>query len=125
VRWPLAALIALVGLIHLYTAPDQFNDATYKGLLFLANGTGSAVAAFGIVRGLRRADQLALLIAVGTVAAYVCSRTLGLPGLGVDANTFEPLGVLSVVAACGYTAVLLYARSRTAKARGWAGSEAG
>ena len=123
-RWPLAALIAVVGLIHLYTAPDHFNDETYKSLLLLANGGGSAIAAFGLVRGVRRTELLALAIAVGAVVAYVSSRTLGLSGLGIDPGTFEPLGVLSMAAVCGYTALLLYAWRQTAKGRSLVGSRA-
>jgi hypothetical protein len=47
------ALILVTGAIHLIDAPGSFGDATYKGLLFLANGIAAIVAAFGIYRGER------------------------------------------------------------------------
>ncbi len=38
----IVAVVAIVatGLIHLETARDAFGEATYKGLLFVANGGG-------------------------------------------------------------------------------------
>ena len=46
------AVVAIVatGLIHLATAGDSFGEATYKGLLFVANGAGALVAAVGVYR---------------------------------------------------------------------------
>lgn len=114
-RWILVALIAAVGIIHLVTARDQFNDATYKGLLFLANAAGSLVAAAGLARGARWALPLGLLVAGSTALGYVVSRTVGLPGLPVDPDWLEPLGVLSVLAEALYILVALHAwRSRPA-----------
>jgi len=48
--WAGIVLIALVGLIHLIEAPEYFEEATYLGLLFLANLVGAAAAAVGIYR---------------------------------------------------------------------------
>ena len=48
------ALILVTGAIHFIDAPSSFGDATYKGLLFLANGIAAIVAAVGIYRGERR-----------------------------------------------------------------------
>jgi hypothetical protein len=52
----IVAVVAIVatGLIHLATARDSFGEATYKGLLFVANGVGALVAAVGVYRD--RAD---------------------------------------------------------------------
>jgi hypothetical protein len=91
------ALILAVGAIHLVTAPDQFNDAMYKGVLFLANAAGAVVAAVGIWRSQRWAWILGVAFSVLTAAGYVLSRTVGLPGLPDDPNMFEPLGVAAVV----------------------------
>lgn len=92
------ALLGVSGAVHLFTAPDQFGEAAYKGLLFLASAAGALLAAVGIWRGLRAGWLLGAAVAGSTALAYVISRTVGLPGLGVDSAVFEPLGVLSVVA---------------------------
>jgi len=95
-KWTGLLLILAVGAIHLVTAPDQFNDATYKGLLFLANAAGVAVAAIGIWRSQQWGWLLGLAISAATAAGYVLSRTVGLPGLPADPNILEPLGIAAV-----------------------------
>jgi hypothetical protein len=92
--------ILTIGLIHLWMTRDAFGNATYEGLLFVANGVGALVAAVGVQRD--RAGWgwlLGALIAGGTLLAYVISRTVGLPGLPAEPDAWlEPLGVVSVVA---------------------------
>jgi hypothetical protein len=79
------AATAVLGLIHLWMAGDAFGNATYEGVLFVANGIGALVAA--------------ALVAGSTLLGYVMSRTVGLPGLPAEPeNWFEPLGVVSVAA---------------------------
>lgn len=95
--WAGVALILLLGLIHAVDAPDNFSEAAYKGLLFVAIGLGAALAAFGIYRGRSWGWHLGALVAVGAFVGYVISRTVGLPGLDVDDAWFEPLGVLSII----------------------------
>lgn len=92
------ALIVVTGLIHLVTAPDNFDEAAYKGILFVANGIAALIAAAGIYRGSKTWGWgLGLLVAGGAIVMYVISRTIGLPGLGVDDAWFEPIGVLSLL----------------------------
>jgi hypothetical protein len=95
----------VVAAIHLIEAPDQFNDATYKGLLFLVDAVGAGVAAVAILRGVRWGWSLGVLMAGGALVAYVVSRTVGLPGLPADPDWFEPMGVLSVLAEALYLVV--------------------
>lgn len=95
--WAGVVLITITGIIHLIDAPDNFNQSTYKGLLFILNGFGALVAAFGIFRGASWGWLLGLLIAGGAIVGYVISRTVGLPGLPVDPHWLEPMGVLSVI----------------------------
>lgn len=99
--WTGIVLILITGLVHIVDAPGSFQDATYKGLLFAANGIGSLIAAYGISRDDRQWGWgLGLLVAGGALAGYVLSRTVGLPGGLTDdiGNWFEPLGVVSMAA---------------------------
>jgi hypothetical protein len=104
------ALILVTGAIHLIDAPGSFGDATYKGWLFVANGTAAIVAAFGIYRGERSWGWgLGVLAAGGALVGYVISRTVGLPGLAPDV-WLEPLGILSLMVEA--TFIVLFAQSR-------------
>jgi hypothetical protein len=94
--WMAISLIALEGLIHLLDAPGSFEDATYKGLLFMAIVIGAAVASVGMYWGYRSGWSLGALIAASAFVGYVISRTIGLPGLPVE-EWFEPLGILSLL----------------------------
>lgn len=92
------ALIVVTGLIHFIGAPDNFDESVYKGFLFLVNGFAALVAAVGIYRGSKTWGWgLGLAVAGGAFVMYVVSRTLGLPGLGVDSDWFEPIGLLSLL----------------------------
>ena len=91
------SLIIVVGLIHLIGAPEDLEEAPYQGLLFLANFFGAILAAIGIYRGRSWGWSLGALVSVGAFAGYVISRTIGLPGLPVEEEWLEPLGLLSMV----------------------------
>jgi hypothetical protein len=98
-KWLAIAAILGTGFIHIVEARDAFGEATYKGLLFVANGVGALVAAFGVYRNQRELGWvLGLLVAGGAFLAYVASRTVGLPGLPAEPDAwFEPMGVASLV----------------------------
>jgi hypothetical protein len=91
--------IVATGFIHLVEAPDAFGDATYKGLLFVANGVVALVAAVGVYRNQPRWGwSLGLAVAGGAFTGYVLSRTVGLPGLPPEPDAWlEPMGVASLV----------------------------
>jgi hypothetical protein len=91
------SLIVVVGLIHLINSPGDLEEGSYTGLLYLANFLGALAAAVGIYRGSRWGWLLGFLVAGGAFAGYVISRTVGLPGLPVETEWLEPLGVLSLV----------------------------
>jgi Na+/proline symporter len=101
------SLIVVVGLIHLIDAPEDLEEGSYLGFLFLANFLGALVASVGIYRGNRWGWVLGLLVAGGAFAGYVISRTAGLPGLGVEEEWLEPLGVLSLVVEALFVGVFL------------------
>jgi hypothetical protein len=91
-------LILSVGLIHVFDAPDSFEDAMYKGWLFYTNGAGAVAAAAGILRRKPWGWNLGFLIASCSLAGYVISRTLGLPLIPAEPGAWlEPLGVASLV----------------------------
>src|SRR5215211_8113923 len=91
------SLIVIVGLIHLINSPGDLEEGSYTGLLYLANFLGALAAAVGIYRGMRWGWALGFLVAGGAFAGYVISRTVGLPGLPVETEWLEPLGVLSLL----------------------------
>jgi len=91
------SLIVVVGLIHLIDAPGDLQEAPYQGLLFLANFFGALTAAIGIYRGRTWGWSLGFLVACGAFVGYVISRTVGLPGLPVEEEWLEPLGLLSLL----------------------------
>ena len=102
------ALIVVTGLIHLVSAPDDFSEAAYKGAMFVANGIAALIAAAGIYRGSKTWGWgLGLLVAGGAIVMYVVSRTIGLPGLGIDDAWFEPIGVLSLIVEGAYVVLAL------------------
>ena len=98
-KWLAILAILGTGLIHVLEARDAFGDATYKGLLFVGNGVGALISAFGIARGQQTLGwRLGLLVAGGAILAYVASRTIGLPGLAAEPDAWlEPMGVASLV----------------------------
>ena len=106
--WAGVVTIIVVGAIHVIEAPDSFTEAAYKGWLFLANGAGAIVAAFGIWKGKPLAWGLGLLVAVGAMGGYVASRTIGLPMLPPEPDAwFEPMGVLSLIFEAAYIVIFL------------------
>ena len=102
--------ILVTGAIHLKLAPDAWNDAPYKGVLFALNGLGALTSAVGIALGARSWGWgLGLIIAFGSIAAYVASRTVGLPALPAEPDAWlESLGVASLVAEAVYSALAIW-----------------
>ena len=78
------SLIVVVGLIHLINSPEDLEEGSYVGVLYLLNFVGALAAAVGIYREKRWGWTLGLLVAGGAFAGYVISRTVGLPGLPIE-----------------------------------------
>ena len=91
------SLIVIVGLIHLINSPEDLAEGSYTGVLYLANFVGALAAAVGIYRGRSWGWSLGALVAMGAFVGYVISRTVGLPGLPIEEEWLEPLGVLSLI----------------------------
>jgi hypothetical protein len=105
-------LVLATGLIHGVEGPAHYHEAAYQGLLFFLNAAGALVAARGISRGAKLWGwTLGVLISAGALMLYLISHTIGLPGLEIDEEWFEPLGVASLLVEGLY--VLVYASVMT------------
>jgi len=102
-RWAGVLLIVACGLIHLISAPDHLQEATYVGVLFLANAAGSLVAAIGIYRDRLWGWLLGALVAGGAFVMFMVSRLIGLPayqehvGMWIGDTFGDRLGIPSLV----------------------------
>jgi len=112
-----AGLILIAGLIHLVLAPEHLEEATYLGLLFLANFVGAATAAFGIFRGHRWGWALGALVAGGAYALYFINGTVGLPGVQ-EGHLIEPLGLLAKTVEALFLLLCAIALTRRLAVRG-------
>jgi len=112
------SLIVIVGLIHLINSPGDLEEGSYTGLLYLANFFGATLAAIGIYRGRSWGWGLGALVSVGAFAGYVISRTIGLPGLAVEEEWLEPLGLLSLLVEALFVGLFLTAFVRPTSGSG-------
>ena len=102
-RWAGVVLIVACGLIHLVSAPDHLQEATYVGVLFLANGAGALIAAFGIYRDMLWGWVLGALVAGGAFVMFIVSRFIGLPayqehvGMWIGDSFGDRLGIPSLI----------------------------
>jgi hypothetical protein len=95
-QWVSVAIIAIIGLVHLYMAPQEYGEVAYMGILFGINFVAAIIAAVGIYRQNNWAWLLGVGIAVGSLIGYILSRTVGLPGMEIE-EWLTPTGVLSLV----------------------------
>jgi hypothetical protein len=106
-RWPVAVALCATAAIHLALVPEHLREAPYAGVLFLA----LAVGALGLaVVLLVRCDSVAWLAAAGlaamAAAAYVISRSVGLPAMADDIGDWlNPLGVAAMVCELAVVAI--------------------
>jgi hypothetical protein len=105
------ALMLATGAAHLIAAPHAFDDAGYKGGLFLAGVIGAFMAAMGIQEGaLVRGWVLGTVVAGMSVAGFVAAGTVGLPGLSADPRVWQqPLAILAFVSESLMLLVALWA----------------
>ena len=113
-RWIAIAAIVATGLIHLVEAREAFGEASYKGVLFVANGIFALIAALGVYQTQRtRGWLLGLFVAGGSFIGYVLSRTVGLPSLPAEPDAWlEPMGVASLIVEGLFCMLFLVARPR-------------
>ncbi len=94
-HWLAILLILETGLLHILTAQGEYEEAAYMGWLFAANFFGSLLAAFAIHHRQVWGWVLGCVLAAGSIAGYIWSRTLGMPGMNVE-EWFTPFGVVSL-----------------------------
>lgn len=112
-----AGLILIAGSIHLALTPEHLEEATYLGLLFLANFVGSTVAALGILRARRWGWMLGALVAGGAYALYFVNGTVGLPGVE-EGHLIEPVGLLVKTVEALFLLLCAFALTRSLAQRG-------
>lgn len=103
--WVGILLILATGLIHLIETPHHFEEASYVGVLFILNGIGTAVAAFGIYLQRGWGWWLGAFIAVFSIISYIISRTIGLPAAHVE--EWNTIGIISVAIEAAFLLVFL------------------
>ncbi|MGE3268097.1 MAG: hypothetical protein AB7P40_05075 [Chloroflexota bacterium] len=118
VTWSGIVLILISGAIHFITTPGHFDYATYLGWLFILQGVGSLVAAYGIFRGDSWGWTLGFIMAGVAFVAYVWSRLFGLPGMPAsEVEWLDPFGVIAKIAEVAFIAVYAYAMTMRAPDR--------
>ena len=117
--WAGMTFMLVIGAVHLLVIPHAFDDAGYKGILFLVSVIGAFFAAMGIQEGaLVRGWVLGTLVAAVTIAGFVAEGTVGLPGLSADPLTWqEPMGIIALAAESLMLIVALWAYEAAHHAR--------
>src|SRR5436853_2996467 len=97
--------IAVVGVIHLVLAKEQFDSQAYVGVLFIAGGLASLYVAYRLwtARDVV-AWTLGAFVAAGMFVGFILSRTTGLPGF--KEADWETSGIVSLVLEAAYLAAL-------------------
>ena len=94
-----AGMLAVAGAAHIPVIPSHLREAPYVGVLFMLLTVACMCLAVILTWHANTSVYTAAAIITGAaIAAYVLSRTIGLPMIEDDiGNWFEPLGVISVI----------------------------
>jgi hypothetical protein len=112
-----------IGLIHLLHLPAKLRETPYLGWMYIGLIVGAVLCAFNLVRtGSDRAWMAGGVFALGAMAGYTLTRTVGLPDATGDiGNWLEPLGLASLFVEGTFVALSAYLLG----VRGWLPSIAG
>jgi hypothetical protein len=83
--------------VHLALAPSHARESELLGVAFAASAVALACVAFLVFArpDLRGAPPAAALLLAGLVAAYLASRSVGLPGVGHHREPFDAVGLVT------------------------------
>jgi hypothetical protein len=88
-------LSLLAGSVHAGLAPAHFAEATWLGVAFVLAAAGQTLWAMLALSGVQRWQvAFGLVVNLGCVVCWAVSRTVGLPGEGL-----EPVGAVDLVTA--------------------------
>ena len=115
-RLPVAAAALVAAAAHVPVTGEHLREATYIGVLFVVLEVVLGVLAVLLVlQAGRRVWAAAGIVPSAAVAAYVASRTVGLPQIRDDVGNWdEPLGVVSVVFESAMVLMVLARRTSVA-----------
>jgi len=100
-RWLAAVCVTVAGGTHVPLIPDHLREAPYIGILFIALVVVSAVLAVSLLVHDSPAVWTSVVVVMATaVAAFLVSRTIGLPQMPDDIGdwTGEAMGMPAVAA---------------------------
>jgi manganese oxidase len=99
-RFPALAACVIAAVAHVPVTPEHLAEVPYLGALFLAlEAACLGLAVLLVLRPQRVVLLGTAALGAAAVAAYVVSRSIGLPAAADDVGDWwEPLGVLSVAA---------------------------
>lgn len=102
-----AGCLDVIAVVHIAIAPDHLREAPYAGVLFIALATAAlANAALLLTTQDERAWALTAALSGSALAAYLISRSVGLPLLADDIGDWlNPLGVLAVLSEAAALAI--------------------
>jgi hypothetical protein len=107
INWLAIVLILEIGLLHFFTAQSEYAEAAYMGYLFMANFLGGLISAYLIYHKQFLGWMIGLAVALGSIAGYAWSRTLGMPGMNVE-EWFTPYGVVALSLETLFILLLLF-----------------
>lgn len=98
-RAPITVGLLVVAVIHVWLIPEHLGEAPYAAWLFLALALACLALALTTTTGTSAAPAATVLVMALSIAAYVESRTLGLPQMADDVGNWgEPLGIVCLAA---------------------------
>lgn len=97
---PAAAALVGVCVVHLVDGPGSLSDHVYIGALELALAAACApLSLWLLVRPTRTVWESVLVLNIAAMAAFILSRTIGLPGSSDDiGNWGQLLGMINLAA---------------------------
>jgi len=114
-QWFAIILIVEMGLLHFFTAQREYDEAAYLGYLFIANFLGALISAYGIYSRQAWGWIVGLALAAGSIAGYIWSRTLGMPGMVIE-GWLDAYGLVALAVECLFILLVLLRPWRIASA---------